>query len=112
MESLAYITRNLEDKLECHSINEIQYKVEHTPMLSKDPFNLPNSVQWIITIAEKELKYAGCYLACKNRNMEYMYRGMFQGNRLYIAATAALGSGEDHGRFFVQAVLAFACNDY
>ena len=32
MESLAYITRNLEDKLECHSINEIQYKNEIIPI--------------------------------------------------------------------------------
>ena len=44
--------------------------------------------------------------------MEYMYQGIFQGNRLHIATTAALGSGADHGSFFVQAVLAFACNDY
>ena len=112
MNSFAYIAKNLEDKLECHSIDEIQYKVEQTPMLSTDPFNLPKTVQWIIAIAEKELKYAGCYLACKNRNMEYMYQGIFQGNRLHIATTAALGSGADHGSFFVQAVLAFACNDY
>ena len=52
MNSFAYIAKNLEDKLECHSIDEIQYKVEHTPMLSTDPFNLPKTVQWIIAIAE------------------------------------------------------------
>ena len=63
MNSFAYIAKNLEDKLECHSIDEIQYKVEQTPMLSTDPFNLPKTVQWIIAIAERELKYAGCYQA-------------------------------------------------
>ena len=52
MNSFAYIAKNLEDKLECHSIDEIQYKVEQTPMLSTDPFNLPKTVQWIIAIAE------------------------------------------------------------
>ena len=56
MNRFAYIAKNLEDKLECHSIDEIQYKVEHPPMLSTDPFNLPKTVQWIIAIAEKELK--------------------------------------------------------
>lgn len=66
----------------------------------------------VIREAERDLKYLGCYLTCVQDDMRYMYQGLYQGNRFDIAKKSCLACDADHGRFFVQAVLAFACNDY
>lgn len=105
------IAEELGKELSFHTLKEKKYEVDYY-QCSCDPFALSNNALMVIREAEKDLKYLGCYMACMQDDMKYMYRGIYQGNRLDIAKAACLACDADHGRFFVQAVLAFSCNDY
>lgn len=77
-----------------------------------EPFAFVESVELQIEKAGNELAYLGCYEACKTGKMEYMFNGIYQENRMRFAYSATLNSSFDHGRYWINAVMAFACNDY
>lgn len=111
MNQMVKIRENLERELSVHSVEEKKNIVESKRWWN-DPFHLSNNIIMFIQDAQDELMYLGCYLTCQTNDMKYMYQGLYQGNRLNAAWDASHASGTDHGRFFVRAVTAFACNDY
>lgn len=109
------IANILGTELKCHSIEEkTEYLIVESEQLLKgaDPFNLVKCLDIIIQKAVAELKYIGCYQSCRTGNMEYMYNGIFQENRLRLASEASWHMSMDHGGNFIVAILAAAGNDY
>lgn len=113
MKYYSCICKKLESELHFLSVEQLKDKIKTYSIVNIDPFVLTRHCMCVVLRdAQEELSYLGCYLSCKQNDMSYMYKGLFQGNRLKVAHDAGLGNGADHGSFFAEAVIAFACNDY
>lgn len=103
------IMKTLEKELTSCSLKEREnFAVE----IWDEPFAFVQSVEFQIKTAGNEIAYLGCYEACRTGKMEYMFNAIYQENRMRFAYDATLTSGFDHGRYWINTVMAFACNDH
>lgn len=103
------VMKTLEKELTSCSLKEREnFAVE----IWDEPFAFVQSVEFQIKTAGNEIAYLGCYEACRTGKMEYMFNAIYQENRMRFAYDATLTSGFDHGRYWINTVMAFACNDH
>lgn len=101
--------RMIAEKLEQELASVSTDRTEYMPLREeRDPFTFLKTAAVNIREAHKDLKYIGCYHACKNGDMGIMYRAVRQDTRLEYA-------GILHGAesfLWIQALIALAGNDH
>lgn len=60
---------------------------------------------------DKDYIFLGIYLACKNREMQYMLNSLYQGNRIGVMDSNWAQTTFDQSNNLIKIILAIACND-